>query len=311
MSTKIEWTGVPGTKGETWNPFIGCSKVSAGCKNCYAETMAGTRLVNTPHGAIYKDVIGEDGRWNGRTRFVESALGKPLKWKKPRTIFVCSMSDLFHEENANEDIAAVFGAMAACPQHTFQVLTKRPERMAKWFDWLSSRVEYFGWRSDNPRADFCLHETWKMNSELVGDLPDSCEMLWPLPNVWLGASIENYTVLGERIEHLERCPAVVHWLSIEPQLEGVHFGARLSGIDWVVVGGESGLSARPFHLGWAEDLLEQCQHEGVAFFMKQMGWNPYRDGKPWKLKSRKGNDMSEWPEHMRVREFPALVELEG
>ena len=333
MTTSIEWTT------ETWNPTVGCSRVSAGCENCYAERVAHRGMQDAHKGLT---VMGKKGpRWNGEVRLLPERLATPLRWRKPRKVFVDSMSDLFHEGVPFEYVAAVFGVMAACPQHTFQVLTKRPERA---LDFFSER----GLRSCS-RAGFDALD----GDERVLDLRDP--NAWPLPNVWLGVSVEDQATADARIPYILRCPAAVRWVSYEPALGPVDFGrvpftvpgehrhyvpfnALVGGgqesetpwrIDWVVVGGESGPGARAFDLAWARSTIEQCRAAGTACFVKQLGRVPQirtQSGgnlqevmvEPLRsrghvienrtatlhLRSRKGADTSEWPADLRVQEFP-------
>jgi protein gp37 len=281
--------------------------------------------------------------WSGEVRLVPEQLETPLRWRKPRRVFVCSMGDLFHDRVPNEYIAAVFGVMAAAPQHTFLVLTKRPARMRRWFEW----VERSGSGSDLCRGglpngllacawEACLSEagdervTWTMPTRRV--FGDS----WPLPNVWCGASVETPEHL-HRLDDLLRCPAAVHFLSAEPLLaeldvrpylddQGYESGGPQGwvptgpGLAWVVVGGESGPGARPCDVTWIRSLVRQCRAAETPCFVKQLGTH-YTDAvngvggylaRPpeeygqlrWRLKHRKGADPSEWPEDLRVREMP-------
>lgn len=276
--TKIEWTDA------TWNPIRGCSRVSEGCRNCYAETVA-HRF--SGEGQPYEGLIAKGGQWNGVIKLVEHMLDQPLRWQRPRRIFVNSMSDLFHEGMPDEWIDKIFAVMALCPRHTFQILTKRPERM----------LEYF---SDAERG-------LKINRFL----PASVSYDEPLKNVWLGVSVEDQKTADERIPLLLQTPAAVRWISAEPLLGdislrfqqdhcdlcgGTGFLARFpkgkcfnckgkgkiwitgrssrlcySHIDWVVVGGESGKNARPMHPDWARSLRDQCQQANVPFLFKQWG----------------------------------------
>ena len=199
--TGISWTDA------TWNPIRGCSKVSAGCKNCYAEKVAAR--FSGP-GQPYEGTV-RDGRWNGQIRFVPEKLIEPLRWKRPRRIFVNSMSDLFHDGVPFEFIAAVFGVMAACPQHTFQVLTKRPERA----------VEFFAWAQGNNHSHpetTCLHY-----SRAYTAAPANGVYRWPLPNVHIGVSVEDQETADARIPFLLQCPASVRFVSYEPALGPVDF----------------------------------------------------------------------------------------
>jgi protein gp37 len=288
MSTTIEWTQRPGTKGETWNPTIGCNKVSQGCKNCYAEVMH-RRL--TAMG-----VKGYDLPFLAGARPMHDRLTIPFKWKKPRTVFVNSMSDLFHEAVPFSFIDQVFAVMALTPQHTYQVLTKRPERMAEY---LNDSVSI----GHNRRCiEAEILKVMDANGLPTTYIPWVAERLNALPNVWLGTSAEDQRAADERIPHLLRCPAAVRFMSCEPllgavDLENITRGReRLCvlrksaydpdstigkwlpidrGIDWVIAGGESGHGARPMHPDWARSLRDQCQAAGVPFFFKQWGaWVP-------------------------------------
>jgi protein gp37 len=247
----------------TWNPVRGCSKVSPGCANCYAERMA-ARFCGP--GEPYHGTIA-DGRWTGKVRLEEDALTAPMRWRKPRRIFVCSMSDLFHPEVPDSYIGKIFGVMAEAHQHTFQVLTKRAQRMLEW----SKSVAHY------PKGD-------RSKSPVPG---------WP-PNVWLGVTAEDQKRVDERIPLLLQTPAAVRFVSCEPLLGPVDLakagavwsdmndkiipGCRSIGtkeINWVIVGGESGPGARPMHPDWARGLRDQCQAAGVPFLFKQWGeWGP-------------------------------------
>ena len=211
--SKIEWTE------QTWNPMVGCTKISPGCKNCYAETMA-RRL----------KAIGARGYENGfRLTLMPERLVEPLERRKPTVYFVNSMSDLFHEKVPVEYIRRVFDVMARARQHTFQVLTKRAERM----------------------AEFCRS----------AEVPE---------NVWLGVSVENRKHGVPRIDVLRKVPARVRFLSVEPLLEDLG-PIDLAEIHWVIVGGESGVKARPMRQNWVDHVKQQCDQAGTAFFFKQWG----------------------------------------
>lgn len=309
-NSNIEWTDA------TWNPTRGCSRVSEGCRHCYAERFA-ARFAGP--GGRYEGLVkthpSGEPRWTGDVRLVPEQLDQPLRWKKPQRIFVNSMSDLFHEKLRDEEIAAVFGVMAAAPQHTFQVLTKRPEWMRQWFEWIGSRA-----------ARDVMHEAVK---SVMGygnpRRPGIKETRWPLHNVWLGVSVENQETADERIPMLLQTPAAVRFVSYEPALGPVDFSPWLDGqgtqcspkwcrhpfLDWVIVGGESGPGSRPFDVAWARSVIEQCGKTGVACFVKQLGARPFGDGTVGPntydalgLRDRKGGDMAEWPEDLRVREMP-------
>lgn len=268
QGTKIEWTDA------TWNPVVGCSRVSEGCRHCYAERMAG-RLASMGH-KQYQSVI-QGHRWNAKTTLVDSVLEQPLNWRKPRRVFVCSMSDLFHETVPFDWIDRVFAVMALCPQHTFQVLTKRPERAAEWYEYA---VNLDNFQEELDRLTLLVEgEPFAYRQVADGD--------WPINNVWLGTSIENHQAADERIPHLLRCPAAVRWLSVEPMLGPVCLGdiemwrsedagvlapcsAPQMDIDWVVIGCESGPGRRPMDLAWARDVIRQCDAAGVPVFVKQL-----------------------------------------
>jgi protein gp37 len=237
--THIEWTDA------TWNPVAGCSIVSAGCTNCYAMQMA-KRLeamgVDKYHGLTRRS--GKRTIWNGVVREDRAALEIPYGWKKPKKIFVNSMSDLFHEQVTDNFILAVWEVMRATPQHNYQILTKRPQRMAA------------------------------LVADRVGTV---------LPNVWLGTSIENEDVLN-RADDLRTVPAAIRFISFEPLIGPVGL-IDLTGIDWAIVGGESGNAARPIREEWIDEIYSQCVQQRTAFFFKQWGtW-----GKDNKRRSKKAN----------------------
>lgn len=212
MGTNIEWTDA------TWNPVTGCTKVSQGCKHCYAERMA--KRLQAMGAANYSQGF--------RVTLHPDMLDKPRHWKQPRRIFVNSMSDLFHPDVPDSFIYDVFQVMNETPWHTYQVLTKRPERMA----------------------------------QMAGVLPFSA-------NIWCGTSVEAQAVL-ERIRWLQETPAAIRFLSCEPLL-GALPNLPLDGIQWVIVGGESGPRSRPMDVTWPRDIRDQCVQANVAFFFKQWG----------------------------------------
>jgi protein gp37 len=247
-TTSIEWSDA------TWNPLTGCTKISPGCKNCYAERMS-RRLM----------LMGQPNYRNDFALTVHPhMLGLPLRWKKPRKIFVNSMSDLFHKDVPEEFIARVFDTMVRADWHQYQILTKRADRL----------------------------------EALAPRLP------WPA-HVWQGVSVESgdYTF---RIDHLRRTPARVKFLSVEPLLGPIP-DLDLTGIHWVIVGGESGPGCRPLEPGWVLGIKDACARQGVPLFVKQTG---ERLARRLRLKSKKGGDAAEWPEELRVRQFPLPV-LEG
>jgi protein gp37 len=310
--SSIEWTDA------TWNPIRGCSRVSPGCENCYAERTA-ARFGGK--GLAYEGLatIGKNGpRWTGAVQLVMEHLDDPIRWRRGRRIFVNSMSDLFHERLTDETIALVFAVMAMAPHHTFQVLTKRPERMEAWF--ASGRdLTVAGIKALATMGK--LGARWKQDA--FPELP-----AWPLPNVWLGTTVEDQKRADERIPHLLSTPAAVRFLSCDPLLEHVDLFAFLKtdlrdrslvalgaapGVDWCIVGGESGPGARGFSVEWARSIVKQCRAAGVPVFVKQMGARPMAMsflGKSGvdvvRLESRKGNNPAEWPEDLRLREMPEV-----
>lgn len=299
--SKIEWTAsAEGTPGSTWNPVRGCSRVSRGCEHCYAERMA-ARFVTGPitRPGPYSQVIGLDGRWNGTVELIEKALKIPPHWKKPRRIFVNSMSDTFHEALPDAAIDRILSVMALCPQHTFMVLTKRAERMHRYLYFRSEDRGQQAARILNP----IMRSVWPLPS---GRTFPACLSNWPLPNVWLGVSVEDRSQL-HRIDQLRETPAALRFLSLEPLLEDL--GALdLRGIGQVIVGGESGPGARPMNLAWARSIRKQCLDSGTNFFMKQMGswWarQENRDPDRWVRVNGKGSDPNDWPPDLQVREMP-------
>lgn len=278
MPTKIEWAT------DTWNPITGCTKISEACQNCYAERMS-KRLAGRcgyPEGEPFRVTLHPD------------KLDQPMKWKKPRMIFVCSMGDLFHEDVPFEFIASVFGVMANSSQNTYMVLTKRPQRMKEFFDWLSLSAAIYYARDhrtvpyDDDRINVFI---MKIASEYGINLDFMRK--WPLFNVWLGVTAENQEQADKRIPILLQIPAAVRFVSVEPMLGPVDIdgylgfnGPRRMGdgltyywvapkLDWVICGGETGPGARPMHPDWVRSLRDQCQAARVPFFFKQWGeWGP-------------------------------------
>lgn len=272
-SSGIEWTDA------TWNPVVGCQYASEGCRNCYAATM--TKRLAAMGKSDYRGLINDAGHFNGTLRVLPHKLTAPLGWRKPRMVFVNSMSDLFHPSVPLDYIDKVFAVMALCPQHTFQVLTKRPRRTAEYLDGLDrpTRIadaskECTPWRGS------------RRNFRSAANGPGFADrVLWPIPNIWLGTSVENQEAADERIPYLLRCPAAVRFLSCEPLLGPIdlRFGIKREnkravacapedhGIHWwVIVGGESGPKRRPMDLAWARSIRDQCKDAGVPFFMKQV-----------------------------------------
>ena len=290
-SSSIEWTEA------TWNPVTGCTRASAGCDLCYAVTM--TRRLAAMGSEKYIGLINPNKQhFNGVVRTHFGSLGEPFK-RRPGTLwFVNSMSDLFHKEVPFDFVAAVFGVMAATPRHQYQVLTKRPERMRAFFDWLGEQ------RHDSLAV--CVESAANALDQTL-DVGD--ETPWPLPNVWLGTSVEDERV-ADRIDALQSVPAHVRFLSCEPLIGPVDLTGRLNGIHWVIVGGESGFGARPMSPEWAEAIQSACREQRVAYFFKQTGAVL---AKEWGLSSKKGSDAEEWPEahqHLGERAFPAVASFE-
>ncbi len=305
-NTTIEWTDA------TWNPIGGCTRVDEGCRNCYAEVMAArfsgpgqwaeglAKMVKLPDGRT-------DHRWTGKMVLHEKALDRPLRWRKPRRIFVNSTSDLFHENVPDDWIDRVFAVMALAVQHTFQVLTKRPDRARAYLEDLR-----------RPHREREIKDAGRKAGALVGDMGWIGRRITalPLPNVWLGTSISDQASADARIPHLLATPAAVRFVSAEPLLGPVDLTAvkhpqysevcALSGylgngmygeygprLDWVIGGGESGPGARvwPGFADAARSLRDQCQAAGVPFFMKQMA-------------GVRKSAMPPIPDDLMVREFP-------
>lgn len=365
-NTSIEWTDA------TWNPTRGCSIISEGCRNCYAMKQA-HRF--SGKGGKYEGLtrLGQHGpQWTGIVQPALHKLDEPLHWKKPRRVFVDSMSDLFHKNVPFEFIDKVFAVMALAPQHTFQILTKRPERMREYLvsadirERITQEANLFMRLSHSAAVSDALANvfTWtRVKNAEPGEYANCLASIsvnkWPLPNVHLGVSVENQPTADERIPLLLQTPAAVRFVSYEPALDWVKLDRYLGvyeviqgavvvcsyrmgltrsqalnkvenekrygnsmtvkrypedpAIDWVIVGGESGPGARPFNIQWARDVIAQCKAAGVACFVKQLGANAQTfcedHGVPHRLEcltDRKGGDMSEWPEDLRVREFPKI-----
>jgi protein gp37 len=276
--SNIEWTDA------TWNPIVGCSIVSPGCTNCYAMKMAARlQKMNRSGGSNSNYLNHYDGTtqdskagavWTGMVALAPDKLFlKPLSWTRPRKVFVNSMGDLFHESIPDEWIDRALAVMALCPQHTFQVLTKRAGRM----------------------RDYCL----ALSQDCRGVVKAHCELsgAWigwknlarvlPLPNVWLGVSCERQQQADERIPLLLQTPAAIRFISAEPLLGPIDLRAVRLGhmpatarLDWVIAGGESGHNARPMHQQWVRDIRDQCRAAGVSFFFKQWAaWMPAAQAK--------------------------------
>lgn len=337
--TTISWTS------KVWNIVLGCTRDNEECDRCFAMHVAHRGLIEEHRGLTKlrpKGASRPGVDWNGVVRLVPERLLLPFSWRKPRKIFVNSMSDLFHPQVPFEFIAAAFGVMAATPQHTYQILTKRPQRAREFFLWLSSTVEVV--KDGDGDVRYCLMQAFKHGVvwERHIDYPT-----WPLPNVHLGVSAGRQET-ASKIFDLLHCPAAVHWVSIEPMLgpvdltqiecadqhgptyvldalrgeihlpptRGVFFAPNR--LAWVVVGGESGAGARPCDLAWIRDVISQCKRADVPVFCKQVGARPiFFPGDPitgyegipqvWPTSDAKGETMTEWPEDLRVREWPKAV----
>ena len=319
QNTSIEWTDT------TWNPTKGCSRISPGCKNCYAEKIAG-RFSNGRADSACKEAAGmENGgtfsgfaimkngeaHWTGKVELVESKLMEPLHWRKPQRVFVNSMSDLFHENLPYPDILHVFQTIGKCQRHTFQILTKREAKMREL-------LSLFWWRNLGYSPAMGGDHWVKV---IAGEQRPGDQNF--LPNVHLGVSIENQATADARIPQLLQTPAALRFISYEPALEGVDLSRYLQPhwtpqngadappwLDWVIIGGESGPGARPFDLEWARHTIRQCKAAGVPVFVKQLGSNPVQTSSGglqtrYPTKNKKGGDMEEWPEDLQgMREFP-------
>jgi protein gp37 len=307
-NSAIEWTDA------TWPVVTGCDYESPGCAHCYAVRDA-RRLSGNPNEkvrAAYSGLVDLKGgqlRWTGVVRILPERLDWPQRWRKPRKVFVCNQSDLFHEDVPESFILSVLTVIEKTPRHTYQILTKRPARMrdvitrhAQWMDYAGGAGTTYAQR---------------------------------FRHLWLGVSVENQRMYDTRIGDLLRTPAAVHFISLEPLLGPVDLrlgGASLPDyaphhplppLKWVIVGGESGPGARPFKVAWARSVLQQCKAAGVACFVKQLGarptlsetaldpsWPPHvycdnDDIDRLVLRDKKGGDPSEWAPDLRVRAYPS------
>lgn len=300
--TQIQWAD------KSWNPTVGCSKVSEGCRNCYAMKQAKRNVLcarGQDRRSVYEDVVEFDDagdplpRWNRTASFLPGRLEDPVRRKKPTRWFVDSMSDLFHKGITFEQIAAIFGVMAQTPRHTYQVLTKRPQRASDFFQWVKNEL----YASYKP-VDLLEHFLFCASTDLDREqFRQDATDVWPLPNVWLGVSAENQQAADERVPRLLDCPAAIRFVSAEPLLGPIDFrriddpldmGVRdvlrgvvssrvggldrlkrgYSSLDWIIAGGESGAAARDCDVGWVTDIVRQCKEAGVSVFVKQLGDYP-------------------------------------
>ena len=290
--SKIEWCD------RTWNPITGCTKISPGCENCYAERMA-------------KRFGGSRGYADGehfKVRTHEEKLLAPLRWNKPSKIFVGSMTDIFHDDVPDEFLDKMFAVMAMAANHTFMVLTKRPERMKAYFDYID-RDEAIG------SEEMLMAEA--MGENFKGKFRGPTHQRLPLSNVWLGVTTENQEQVEKRIPILLNTPAAYRFVSIEPMLSEVNlcfysqfehednegFGVEsMEGIDWVICGGESGHGARPLNSDWVLDLKVQCNAYRKPFFFKQWGeFNEWGEkvGKKEAGRLLYDEEVMEWPEILK------------
>ncbi|MFH1865935.1 MAG: DUF5131 family protein [Candidatus Eisenbacteria bacterium] len=295
MPSRIEWLA----GGETWNPLVGCSPVSAGCDHCYAARMAARHLSPSwqDDDGDWLALHGRCGpRWTGRVRLLPERLSQPLHWRQPRRIFVSSMGDLFHPGVTDEYIAAVYGVMAACPQHEFIVLTKRPKRALKWYRWVN-RVA----------APWALCRAYMLHYVVPprDDYGPQTATPWPLPHVTLGVSVEDQPTAYQRLPLLLQIPAARHIVSVEPMLGPVDLPLRCRGcgytprdraelmdhrlctspdppISAVICGAETGPGARPMDLTWARSLRDQCAEASIPFFFtRDSTGSREMDGRRW------------------------------
>ena len=332
MSTKIEWTrGADGRLGETWNPVVGCTPASPGCAHCYARTFAERQM----------------GPWKGHdfseVRCHPERLDQPLRWRRPRMIFVVSMGDPFHPDVPDDFLLRIFDVIRQCQAeqrgHVFQLLTKRPARMRD----VMRRLRFDG------QAYNGVGRIWLADaSDDKGGYPLGHGHLGStgLTNLWCGVTAENQEMTDERIPLLLQTPAAVRFISAEPLLAPIDMNAHgwlnrnyEEALDLVIVGGESGPHARPCDVAWIRSIVAQCQATGTSVFVKQLGARPVaadpdayvhfvqgqrgeevREGTcpgflhPWlkdvewpyrvPIVARKGQDMSEWPSNLRVRDMP-------
>ncbi len=300
-----------------------CAKVSQGCKNCYSSKLQTPHLVGLPFVAENRPKI--------ELFFEEKAIQEVLRRRKPTKYFWCDMTDMFWEEYPDEWIERCFAAMALTPWHTHLVLTKRGARLMKWSNrqFLAGDVQV---KANDLRDRYKIPWPAVLKRECLGEeghMRDPAELMevidcepWPLPNVWIGVSVEDQAMADERTQYLRSVPAAVRFISQEPQLGNIEWtGDMLNGISWIIIGGESGPNARPFDIDWPRKTITQCQPHGVAVFVKQLGADP-REGNSngncrnldctppdcgfvrLRLKDKKGGSMEEWPEDLRIRQFP-------
>lgn len=308
-TSTIEWTDA------TWNPITGCTLVDDGCRNCYAAELAAGRLKAHPsrHGLAVRNAQGV-AKFTGQLRWNNQWADQPLRWRKPRMIFVCAHGDLFHEDVPTVWIDRVFSVMVLAPRHTFQVLTKRPDRAARYF-----ARDDDGFMAAEARIE---HRAKQIARDRKTPVPIGKTLLGtaPWPHIWLGTSASDQASAEARVPALLGTPAATHFVSAEPLLGPVDLasmcddgaydaligfdakgsGHIFKGLDWVICGGESGRRARPMHPDWARSLRDQCAAAQVPFFFKQWGtWLPQcqdPDGRwDWAEADERGI-LHHWPE---------------
>jgi protein gp37 len=292
--TKIE------SSNASWNPTYGCTSVSSGCLNCYARRIAAR---SAKPGQVYygiaKYTLRGTPRWTGKLVHATEKTWEPLRWQDPRMIAVDTMSDLFHERIPDPWRDEAFGVMALCGQHTFQIVSKRPEEMERYFAapdvW--QRIEA---------------EARRIYLERHGrPYPGDGRLEGPLPNVWLGVSVETPRMAAKRIPVLLRVPACRHYVAAEPLLARLDLSPWMDALDWVLVSGEGGPDARPCDVAWVRALVDQAKAAGKPIFVKQLGTATNVPGAthehghlPLDTRTRRASEMEEWPEAVRVREMP-------
>lgn len=311
-ATGIEWTDFSASplryRDASGNVVWGCVKCSEGCKNCYSEALAKRYGRGGPFSLQQMQKL---------TPFLDDKVARELLTSKKlsgKRVFIDDMTDLFGEWVPDEIIDQHFAIFSKRSDVTFQVLTKRSERMEEYF------------RSMRGGSAWNRSRGWDWNGQRFCQTTGRAQP-WPLPNLWLGTSIESGTH-ADRADHLRQCPAAVRFISYEPALGPLAGAVDLTGIHWLICGGESGRDARPFNVKWARDIIAQCKAANVACFVKQLGSKPVQfgecdcgcmehgrhhqlcpriDPQPMKLRDRKGGDPDEWDEDLRVREFPEPI----
>lgn len=339
----IEWLINPdGSKGLTVNPTVGCSRISPGCGGgyikgpngeqggCWAEELVSTRMSKNPKLPMYHDLAREGGGWSGKVKLVPERLKDIVALDKARKrnaekklvpfgsrVFVCDMSDLFHDAVPFEYIAAVFGAMACAPQHLFYVLTKRPNRAVAWAKWIAEEgEELVASVGETPgpgtsaEGSACVMSYNDHQKSIKQWLPSAMynRAPWPFPNVAFGVTCEDRRFGVPRLDLARQFPARWHWVSVEPQLEDLG-DVDFSGFDLVVNGGEAhNDGARPFDLQWARNVRDAARQAGARYFCKQLGDNVLDNGVSFDT-NKKGNDFDSFPLDLRIRENLPMPEL--